>query len=94
MSKGLDVQKSRFAALYLDPDSCSDDDDSLWQQAPVKYKVSTKKVPHQSHQQPQEEGGKTTSKNAKKRARKRRNKSASSDEVSFSRHRDKTAACW
>ena len=77
--KGLDVQKSRFAALSLDHDSESEEDGGVteWQPAPTRSRGPPKKG--------QDQGGeecKVLSKSAKKRARKKRNKSVSSDGVS------------
>lgn len=80
--KGLDVRKSRFAALSLDQDSDDEEDETPWQQvAPTKSKQPPKRGgPPVSGGQAQGEEGKGLSKNAKKRARKRRNKSTSSDQ--------------
>ena len=78
--KGLDVRKSRFAALSLDQDSSDEDGEKQWQQVlPTKSKPPPKKGPPTQSGQTQGEEAKGLSKNAKKRARKRRNKSTSSD---------------
>lgn len=76
--KGLDVRKSRFAALSLDQDSGDEDGEELWQQVAPSSKPRQKGPPTHNGQTQGEEG-KGLSKNAKKRARKRRNKSTSSD---------------
>lgn len=79
--KGLNVQKSRFAALSLDQDSDEDEAVIGWEQVgSAKSKPPPKKggAAIQGKQGHSEEG-KGLSKNAKKRARKRRNKSTSSD---------------
>lgn len=77
--KGLDVRKSRFAALSHDQDSSDEDEEKQWQQVlPTKSKPPNKKSPPSQGGQTQGEA-KGLSKNAKKRARKRRNKSTSSD---------------
>ena len=81
MLKGLDVKKSRFAALSIDQDDSDEDREAQsWQE--VKSKPpSTKGTPSgQISRGSQGEEGKGISKNAKKRARKRRNKSTSSDQ--------------
>ena len=80
--KGLNVQKSRFAALSLDQDSDEEDSsEAQWQVvAPPKSKSSASHKKASSHGgQTHIEEGKTLSKSAKKRARKKRNKSTSSD---------------
>ena len=79
--KGLNVQKSRFAALSLDQDSDEEKEDSPWQQvvAPKSRPAQKKGTPQSGQGQANNEEGRVLSKNAKKRARKRRNKSSSSD---------------
>ncbi len=83
--KGIDVQKSRFAALYIGQDSDSDEEtgwDVLTPKTSKHRGAASKKGGTNGGQ----EDVKGLSKNAKKRARKRRNKSTSSDQgVSFGR---------
>lgn len=84
--KGLDVRKSRFAALSLDQDSGEEDGETLWQEvAPTKPRQAPKAAHGGQSQSGQSQGeeGKGLSKNAKKRARKRRNRSTSDQEVSW-----------
>ena len=73
--KGLNVQKSRFAALSLSDDE--EESEALWQE--VKTKPAAAKKGSSHGDQPPGQEGKVLSKSAKKRARKRRNKSTSSD---------------
>lgn len=77
--KGLNVQKSRFAALSLEQDSEEEEEEKTqWQQVSAhnKSKAPQKKDPSHGAQGEEPKG---LSKNAKKRARKKRNKSTSSD---------------
>ena len=83
LHKGIKVQPSRFAALQLESDSESGEDDPFeveWHQVGGKSKSKGGAPPSQQKDGPP--GARQLSKSAKKRARKKRNQQSTS-EVSF-----------
>ena len=80
ISKGIDVQKSRFAALALETSSESEEGgDGEWERVKKAHKAGAAAKPHGqkgSQRVGQDGESKPLSKNAKKRARKKKQQQA------------------